>query len=64
MPRQKTRYAVQSRVDADIKTKLNESKLGESKMIEYILKAYYESENVKFYVEKYYLKTNSNEKKI
>lgn len=49
--------------DADIKTKLNESKLGRSKMIEYILKAYYESSEARVAVDLYHFNNKTHEDK-
>jgi hypothetical protein len=54
MPKAKTRDAIQSRVDIDIKTKLAQSEFGESRMIEHIINAYYESNEVFTAVERYY----------
>lgn len=54
MPKVKTRDAIQSRVNIDIKTKLAQSEFGESRMIEHIINAYYESNEVFTVVERYY----------
>jgi hypothetical protein len=54
MPKAKTRDAIQSRVNIDIKTKLAQSEFGESRMTERIVSAYYGSKEVFTVVERYY----------
>jgi hypothetical protein len=56
MPKAKTRDAIQSRVNIDIKTKLAQSEFGESRMTERIVSAYYGSKEVFIAVENYHKK--------